>query len=103
LGNAKELALTGEAISGEEAFRIGLINRIYPLAELLDQAVRLAEVIASRPRQALFATKQLSRELIHMDTESAFKRMFEVISERLNSEEHLREAEKYVAQLKRRG
>lgn len=102
LGRAKELALTGEAISAEEAYRIGLINRIYPSGELLDQALILAETLAQRPRQALFATKQLSRELTHMNTESAFKRMFEAISERLRSEEHHQETEKYVAQLKRR-
>jgi enoyl-CoA hydratase len=103
LGREKELALTGEAISAEEAHRVGFLNRVYPLTELLEQAVKLAEAIASRPRQALFATKQLSRELIQMDTESAFKRMFEVISARLRSEEHRQEAEKYVARLKGRG
>jgi len=102
LGRAKELALTGEAISAEEAHRIGLVNRIYPSSELLDQALKLADTIASRPRQALFATRQLSRELIDMNTGSAFKRMFEVISERLRSEEHRQEAKRYVVQLKQR-
>jgi len=31
-------------------------------AELLDQALSLAERLAQRPRQALFETKRLSRE-----------------------------------------
>ena len=100
LGRAKEMALTGEAISADEAYRIGLVNRIYPSGELLDQALILAETIAQRPRQALFATKLLSRELTHMNTGSAFKQMFAVISDRLRSEEHRQEAAKYVAQLK---
>jgi enoyl-CoA hydratase/carnithine racemase len=102
LGRAKELALTGEVISGEEAYRIGLVNRMYPSVELLDQTMKSAHTMATRPRQALFATKRLGRELTHMNTESAFQRMFEAISERLRSEEHRTEAEKYVAELKRR-
>ncbi len=102
LSRAKELALTGEAISAEEAYRIGLINRIYPPEELLNQALKWAETLASRPRQALFETKRLSRELIEMNTELAIKRMFEVISERLRSEEHRQEVEKYVRRLKLR-
>ncbi|MEW6736987.1 MAG: enoyl-CoA hydratase/isomerase family protein [Acidobacteriota bacterium] len=102
LSRAKELALTGEAISAEEAYRIGLVNRIYTPEELLDQALKLAETLANRPRQALFDTKRLSLELIEMDTESAIKRMFEVISRRLRSEEHQHEIEKFIARLKDR-
>jgi len=30
IGRAKEMALTGEAISAEEAYRIGLVNHVYP-------------------------------------------------------------------------
>ena len=102
LGRAKELALTGEAISAEEAYRIGLVNRIYSAQELLDEALNLAERLASRPRQALFETKRLSRELIDLDTETAIDRMLEVISARLRSEEHRLEADRYVARLKHR-
>ena len=102
LGHAKELALTGEAISAEEAYRIGLVNHIYPAEELMDQAMKLGGVLASRPREALFETKRLSRELIEMDTKTAFDRMVGTISERLRSEEHKQEVEKYVARLRRK-
>ncbi|MGH9872812.1 MAG: enoyl-CoA hydratase/isomerase family protein [Pyrinomonadaceae bacterium] len=99
LGRAKELALTGEAISAEEAHRIGLVNHVYPRDELLDRALKLAQSLADKPRQALFETKRLSRELIELDEKSALKRMFEAISERIRSEEHTREVEKYVERL----
>ena len=101
LGHAKELALTGDAISAPEAYRIGLVNRICALDLLLDDAIRLGERLAARPRQALFETKRLSRELIDLNTESAMTLMFERISERLRSDEHRVQAEQYVARLHR--
>jgi enoyl-CoA hydratase/carnithine racemase len=102
LGRAKELAFTGDAISAEEAYRIGLINRIYPAEELLDQALTLAKKLTARPRQALLATKRLSREVIGLDASSAFKVTLATISERIQSDEHRQEIDKYVAQLRQR-
>lgn len=102
LSRAKELALTGEVISAAEAYRIGLVNHICPADELLGEALRLAETLAAKPRAALFETKRLSRELIEMDTESAFRRMNAAIQERLRSDEHRQTLNEYLARLKRR-
>src|SRR6202166_4928464 len=44
-GTAYELCLTGEMISAEEAFRIGLVNHIYEAPELLPAAEALARRI----------------------------------------------------------
>jgi methylglutaconyl-CoA hydratase len=97
LGQAKELALTGKLISADEAYRIGLVNHVYAAEELLLEALKLAELLASQPRDALFATKRLSRELLDTNAEAAFRLMFETISERLNSEEHRTELQKHIA------
>jgi enoyl-CoA hydratase/carnithine racemase len=102
LGRAKELALTAEAITAEEAYRIGLVHRVYPAEQLLDEALKLAGSLAAKPRQALLETKRLSREVIGMGTEAAMSRMFEVISERLQSDEHRREVQAYLTRLKQR-
>jgi enoyl-CoA hydratase/carnithine racemase len=102
LSRAKELALTGDAISAEEAYRIGLVNHLYPAEELMDQTMKLAATLASRPREALFETKRLSRELIDMNMDQAMPHMLNAIAERLRSAEHAREVEKYVARLQRR-
>jgi enoyl-CoA hydratase len=102
LGRAKELALTGEPITADEAQRIGLVNRVHPAESLVEQAMKLAERLASRPRQALFETKRLSREVIEVNTGAAITRMFQVISERLRSDEHRREIQRYLAGLKQR-
>ena len=51
LGNAKELIMTGRAIDGREAHRIGFANRIAPAAELETVTEALAdELLAAAPR-----------------------------------------------------
>lgn len=102
LSRAKELAMTGEAINADEAHRIGLVNHIYPVEELMAETMKLAEKLASRPRLALFETKRLSRELIDLDTQSAFRRMGKAIRERMRSDEHKQMAAEFVAKLKKR-
>ncbi len=47
-GRALEMVLTGNLISGKEASRIGLVNRVAPLSELMDEAKKLAETIISK-------------------------------------------------------
>jgi enoyl-CoA hydratase/carnithine racemase len=44
-GKAKELIFTGQRINAEEALRIGLVNKICPLEDLLDEARSMAAVI----------------------------------------------------------
>lgn len=102
LGRAKELAMTGEAINADEAYQMGLVNHVCAPEELIERTMKLAEMLASRPRQALFETKRLARELIDLDTPSAFRRMGKAIRDRLRSEEHKQMAEEFVLRLKQR-
>jgi enoyl-CoA hydratase len=90
LARAKELAMTGQSISGEEAFRIGLVNHVYAKEELMPRAMEMARVLASKPRGALFETKRLTRELIDMDTASALEEIGSTFLRCLESEEHRR-------------
>jgi len=48
-GRALELLLTGDRISADEAWRIGLVNRVVPAARLLDAAHALAAALAEKP------------------------------------------------------
>ena len=47
-GRALELLLTGDAISADEAWRIGLVNRVVPAATLLAETKKLAQTLASK-------------------------------------------------------
>lgn len=58
LAKVMEMILTGEPIDAEEALRIGLINRIVPLAELLPTARALAQTLCERGPLALRAAKE---------------------------------------------
>jgi enoyl-CoA hydratase len=47
-GVALEILLTGDMISAQRAYEIGLVNRVVPAAELLAEAKKLAHVLASK-------------------------------------------------------
>ncbi|HQR39660.1 MAG TPA: enoyl-CoA hydratase/isomerase family protein [Blastocatellia bacterium] len=88
LGRAKELALTGMTIDAAEAYRIGLVNHVYPADQLLDRAHEMAAVMASKPRFALFETKRLTRELIDLDTAEALEQVESTFCRCLNTQDH---------------
>ena len=47
-GIALEILLTGDMISASRAFEIGLVNRVVPAAELMAEAKKLAQALASK-------------------------------------------------------
>lgn len=53
-----ELLLTGEPITAQRAYEVGLINRVVPPAELLDSALELAAVVAANAPLSVWAAKQ---------------------------------------------
>ncbi len=60
IGKAKamEMCLTGRMMDAAEAERAGLVARVVPAAELLDEAMTLAESIAGMPPLAAIAVKE---------------------------------------------
>jgi enoyl-CoA hydratase len=57
-GKALEMILTGARISAEEALRIGLVERVVPTAEVLEQARTLARTMADKAPIALRYAKE---------------------------------------------
>lgn len=58
LAHATELLMTGKFITADEAFRIGLYNRVVPLDQLSDVTMELAAVLAGGPANGIAVTKQ---------------------------------------------
>ena len=53
-----EAVLTGEPVRAIDAERIGLVNRVVPAGAQLDEALRLANLIAARPPLAVRLGKE---------------------------------------------
>lgn len=58
-----ELSLTGDLISGERAYQLGLVNALVARESVLDEALARAHMLAERPPNAIRLTKQRMREL----------------------------------------
>jgi enoyl-CoA hydratase/carnithine racemase len=70
---AAELLLTGKPISAQEAYRIGLINRVVPLTELMPAARQMAELLCKRAPLAVRAAKQAMIQGIDVSLEDGLK------------------------------
>lgn len=71
VGKAKEMIYTAFNIKAEEAYRIGLVNAVYPQEELLAAAKKLANKIASNAPIAVRASKKAINEGLQVDMDQA--------------------------------
>jgi enoyl-CoA hydratase len=55
---AKELLFTGDWMSASDAHRLGMVNHVVPVAELVDHTLRMAAKIAAKGRFALKLIKE---------------------------------------------
>jgi enoyl-CoA hydratase/carnithine racemase len=57
-GKALQMLMTGDPITAQEAYRLGMVNEIHESGELMDAALRIAEKIASNSPTAVQAVKR---------------------------------------------
>jgi len=62
LSHALDMILTGRGVSGAEALRMGLANRLVPPGRALDEAKTLAREVAAWPQAALRSDRQSAYE-----------------------------------------
>jgi len=73
MGHAMEIILSGERVNAEHAYRIGLVNRIYPQGELLERALDYAQMLASRAPLSHRFAKEVVRRSMGMHQDEALK------------------------------
>lgn len=70
---ALELMLTADSVDAEQARAIGLVSKVVPHQELMDEARDYARRIAAHPPQAVRLTKRLLRESQHVSLATALE------------------------------
>ena len=101
--HALDLILTGRGVSGQEAERMGLANRLCEPGDALDTAVGLAREIAALPQVCLRNDRRSSYEQWGLDQDAALRRETELGLETLRSGEALDGATRFAAGAGRHG
>jgi enoyl-CoA hydratase/carnithine racemase len=70
--HAMEMLLTGEAVSAEEARRIGLVNRVVPAGREREEAMALAREIASKSALTVKIGKEAFYRQLEMNLADAY-------------------------------
>jgi enoyl-CoA hydratase len=70
-GTAKEILYTGDMVKAERAYEIGLVNRVVDASELMAEAKKMAQTIASKSPLGVSFTKKAVNDGINLDLERA--------------------------------
>jgi len=73
LAIAYEMALTGDPVTAERAFSLGLVNQVVPAEQLLDAALALAERIAANAPLAVRTSKSVVRQSLELTEAEAWE------------------------------
>lgn len=97
---AMEMLLTGRWLDAQEAARWGLINHIYPAADLMAEARKLAALLAAGPPLVYAAIKEVVREAEDMKFQDAMNRItksqFATVEKLYRSEDQLEGARAFA-------
>jgi enoyl-CoA hydratase len=70
---ALELAMTGDPIDADRALALGLVNKVVPSAQLMDEAIALAERIAANAPLAVRYSKKVMKEAAELPEADGWK------------------------------
>ncbi len=70
---AKEMILTGDPITAEEAHSLGLVIKVVPKGKVLEESRKFAAKLAALPRLAMEASKMLINRGLEIDLTSGLE------------------------------
>jgi len=95
LSRALDMILTGRPVGAEEAFAMGLVNRIAEKGKALEEAVGLARELASFPQVCLRNDRRSVYECLHLPLKEALGHEFSIGMETIASGEPLEGAKSF--------
>jgi enoyl-CoA hydratase len=101
--HALDLILTGRGVSGQEALRMGLANRLVPKGRALDEAKKLASQIAAFPQRCMRSDRLSSYRQWELSLEDALRLETELGVEVIRSGETLEGATRFAKGAGRHG
>ena len=96
-GVAKEMIFSGLPWTPEEAFRVGLVNRVVPAADLIKECEKMAGVYVERAAYALKAAKQLVNRGVELPLKDGIALERKMIAEMATPEERRKAQEQAAA------
>ncbi|MFQ5934419.1 MAG: enoyl-CoA hydratase/isomerase family protein [Dehalococcoidia bacterium] len=88
LPKAAEMLFTGDFLEAEDAYRLGMLNRLVPEEELEETTMEMAQKIADGPPIALRLSKLLLYKGLEMDLETAMQMSAALETITLTSKDH---------------
>jgi enoyl-CoA hydratase/carnithine racemase len=80
---AMEMLLLGEQLAADKAADYGLVNRVVPAAQVMGQALALAELIAAKPKATVAIGKEAFYRQLEMDLADAYSYAASVMVENM--------------------
>ena len=100
ISKALELLLTGDVINPGEALKLGIVNRVVPHEDLLNEAFMLSEKIAKKPPQAV----RMIKRAVYQAQTSSLRSHLDYISSQLalltETEDHVEAAKAFLERRK---
>ncbi|RJR46859.1 MAG: enoyl-CoA hydratase [Desulfobacteraceae bacterium] len=93
---ALELLLTGDTIQPEEALKLGIVNKVVEHERLMEETLRLAEKIASKPPLAVRMMKRAVRQARSSSLSSHLEYISSQIALLTETEDHLEAARAFL-------
>jgi enoyl-CoA hydratase len=88
-GTAKYLIFTGEMIPAEEAFRIGLADKVVPAEELMSSVISIAKVIMSKAPISIKMAKHAINNGLNVDLKSGIAYEAEAYTTTFSTEDRI--------------
>jgi enoyl-CoA hydratase/carnithine racemase len=89
MGHARHLILSGENIDPQEAFRMGLVNKVVDRSRLVEELQAWEQRYREVPTNTLKWVKRLTNQALDLPFEGFLREMDEAMGVVLASEEHL--------------